>query len=1061
MTVKEWLGEDNQIGVDIWEKKYRYNNENFDEWLDRISNGDNALRQLILEKKFLFGGRILAYRGLDKKGKKITLNNCYVLPSPEDNIESIFNTARDAAKTFSYGGGVGVDISKLAPRGSRINNAAKETTGAVSFMDLYSLTTSLIGQAGRRGALMLSINCNHPDIEEFIDVKSDLNKITSANISIKITDDFMRAVTNNEEYKLSFTRSETGEAIEKTVNAKELFKKIAQMNWDYAEPGVLFWDRINNWNLMSDDENFNYVSTNPCFTGDMRILTDEGYKNFSSIVDTSVNLINIYGNISVGKIWCSGEKETVKITLADKRTITCTPNHKFMTINGDIREARDLSKSKLMPFTNNNLNLNTNYIKLGFIQGDGNLTRLKSNEHKGVEVNLGEKDCDIRKLFADEKFTIPSDKTIYLQNYKDILTNLQFSSEPLPNRTFPTTYDKWNIIEKASFLQGCYSANGSVIKTSRVAYKTTSQKFAKQLSQTLREDFGIESYITTNKSHSVKFSNGEYICKESYDINIGKYNDIQEFYFRIGFYQEYKKEHLINLLKLRSPKVTSVRPNGIEKVYDFSEPITHWGIVEGVCAHNCGELPLMGGGACLLGSINLSSFVVNRKFDYEQFKNAVFTTTIALNDVLDEAIDLNPLDIQRENARQWRPIGLGIMGLADCLIKLGLKYGSQSAINFCNDLSATMLNSAIECSVYEAKHKGAFPLINLEAMINSKFFVENVNDNIKELMKIYGIRNSQLLACAPTGSISTMLGISGSLEPIFANYYMRRTQSLHGKDVEYKVYTPIVKEYMDENNIINDSDLPDYFITSQEIPYRERIDMQSIWQKNIDNSISSTVNLPNSASLDDVIDLYLYAWEKKLKGITIYRTGCKREGILTFDKQSSEHQTFDSISPINKDELGETYGVNVKRKVACGNLYLNVCRDKDGNLVEMFVNTGKGGICQSNINAISRLISMSLRSGVKVNEIVDQLKSIICPACTKSSSKGDKLSGLSCPDVIARFLLKEYNREEIVIKNPHASCIEECSIEVQNFNSCPDCGANLIYEGGCITCKECGWSKCQ
>ncbi len=459
--------------------------------------------------------------------------------------------------------------------------------------------------------------------------------------------------------------------------------------------------------------------------------------------------------------------------------------------------------------------------------------------------------------------------------------------------------------------------------------------------------------------------------------------------------------------------------------------------------------------------INLSSFVVNRKFDYEQFKNAVFTTTIALNDVLDEAIDLNPLDIQRENARQWRPIGLGIMGLADCLIKLGLKYGSQSAINFCNDLSATMLNSAIECSVYEAKHKGAFPLINLEAMINSKFFVENVNDNIKELMKIYGIRNSQLLACAPTGSISTMLGISGSLEPIFANYYMRRTQSLHGKDVEYKVYTPIVKEYMDENNIINDSDLPDYFITSQEIPYRERIDMQSIWQKNIDNSISSTVNLPNSASLDDVIDLYLYAWEKKLKGITIYRTGCKREGILTFDKQSSEHQTFDSISPINKDELGETYGVNVKRKVACGNLYLNVCRDKDGNLVEMFVNTGKGGICQSNINAISRLISMSLRSGVKVNEIVDQLKSIICPACTKSSSKGDKLSGLSCPDVIARFLLKEYNREEIVIKNPHASCIEECSIEVQNFNSCPDCGANLIYEGGCITCKECGWSKCQ
>lgn len=184
MTEKDWLGNDNKLGIDIWEKKYQYNNETFDMWLDRVSSGDKELRQLIVEKKFLFGGRILSNRGLNKDGLKISYSNCYVLTPPEDNIESIFECASKLARTFSYGGGCGIDISKLAPRGAKVNNTAKETSGAVSFMDLYSMVTGLIGQNGRRGALMLSIDCSHPDIEEFIEIKSDLDKITKANISI-------------------------------------------------------------------------------------------------------------------------------------------------------------------------------------------------------------------------------------------------------------------------------------------------------------------------------------------------------------------------------------------------------------------------------------------------------------------------------------------------------------------------------------------------------------------------------------------------------------------------------------------------------------------------------------------------------------------------------------------------------------------------------------------------------------------------------------------------------------------------------------------------------------
>lgn len=150
MTVEEWLGKDNKLAHDIWKLKYQVDNETFDEWLDRISNKNEALKKLIIEKKFLFGGRILANRGLHKKGVKVTYSNCYVIEPPEDSIEDIFDCAKKLARTYSYGGGCGVDLSKLSPRGAKVNNTAKQTSGSVSFMDLYSLVTGLIGQNGRR-----------------------------------------------------------------------------------------------------------------------------------------------------------------------------------------------------------------------------------------------------------------------------------------------------------------------------------------------------------------------------------------------------------------------------------------------------------------------------------------------------------------------------------------------------------------------------------------------------------------------------------------------------------------------------------------------------------------------------------------------------------------------------------------------------------------------------------------------------------------------------------------------------------------------------------------------
>ena len=263
MLVENWLGSNNQLGIDIWKNKYQQNNETFGEWIERVSGGNEAVAQLILDKKFLFGGRILSNRGLDKLDKMVTLSNCYVISPPEDNIESIYEVASKLARTYSYGGGCGIDISKLAPRGARVNNSAKETSGAVSFMDTYSQVTEQIGQNGRRGALMISLDCHHPDLEEFLDIKTDLNRVTKANISVRITNDFMQAVIDDTDFELSFTRHATGEKISKIVKAREMFMKLAKNNWDFAEPGCLFWDRIENYNLLSEDPNFHYAGTNP------------------------------------------------------------------------------------------------------------------------------------------------------------------------------------------------------------------------------------------------------------------------------------------------------------------------------------------------------------------------------------------------------------------------------------------------------------------------------------------------------------------------------------------------------------------------------------------------------------------------------------------------------------------------------------------------------------------------------------------------------------------------------------------------------------------------------
>ena len=237
MELKDWGL--SQLGMDIWAKKYQNNGESFEEWLDRVSGGDKDVKQLIIDKKFLFGGRILASRGITDR--KVTYSNCYVLPQVPDSIEGIYETCRDLAKTFSRGGGCGIDISKLRPNGAPVNNAAKTTTGPVSFMSTFSQVSETIAQNGRRGALMISMDCNHPDIEEFINAKNNVYELNGCNISVQCDGNF--------------------------IKNSPLMHELARNNWNTGEPGILYWDNINKNNLLSEyikSGEFEYAGVNPC-----------------------------------------------------------------------------------------------------------------------------------------------------------------------------------------------------------------------------------------------------------------------------------------------------------------------------------------------------------------------------------------------------------------------------------------------------------------------------------------------------------------------------------------------------------------------------------------------------------------------------------------------------------------------------------------------------------------------------------------------------------------------------------------------------------------------------
>jgi ribonucleoside-diphosphate reductase alpha chain len=716
MELQDWKL--SELGEDIWKKKYQRNGESFEDWLERVSGGDTQVAQLIVDKKFLFGGRILSNRGITDRG--VTYSNCYVIEPPHDSIEGIYEAAMKLARTFSYGGGCGVDISTLRPKGAEVHNAALTTSGAVSFMDVLEQTARVIGQNGRRGALMISMDSSHPDIHDFIDAKLD-NKLEKCNISVRMSDDDME-------------------------NKPDILDHIALNNYDWAEPGILYWDTIKRYNLLDEFAYFEYAGVNPC------------------------------------------------------------------------------------------------------------------------------------------------------------------AEEPLP-----------------------------------------------------------------------------------------------------------------------------------------------------------------AGGSCLLGALNLSEFVENpftdkAAFNIPEFKSAVRIAIRALNDVLDEGLELHPLEEQRNSVRDWRQIGLGIMGFADMLLKMRCQYDSSRALDIIEIIGKTLVNTGLEESALLAMDTESFPECDLRLILASTFItvLRNSNvieDNTIDLIKRYGLRNSQLFTIAPTGSISTMLGVSGGVEPIFATHYTRKTQSLHGEDIYYNVYTPIIQKMID-TGVISEENVST-IATAQNIDPFDRVTIQAQWQRFIDASISSTVNVTNDTTVETIRDLYQAAWEEGCKGLTIYRAGCKKEGVLVVDKPK-EQTTENTIHiPITDTSIDNCVAYGTQLTTGCGSLWMSVYfHKKTGQLCHIFLDKGSQGGCNSFMIGLSRMISYAGKLGGTVEGICDQLNSV--PACpsysVRTALKKDTSAGKCCPSAIGRALMELKQR---YIEDHIEMSTGELKREEMTVNNCPECGAKLNFTGGCNSCPECGYTKCD
>lgn len=528
----------------------------------------------------------------------------------------------------------------------------------------------------------------------------------------------------------------------------------------------------------------------------------------------------------------------------------------------------------------------------------------------------------------------------------------------------------------------------------------------------------------------------------------------------------------------------------IKSARDWAEPgLIFWDTVkkyspseyngmEVITTNPCSEQPLQPYGACDLGSLNLAAFVLdaftdNARVDWASLEKAVRYAMRFLDNVLDYNADKHGLKEQAEAVGKSRRTGLGVTGLADMLAKLKIKYDSEDALQFVDKLFAAIENSAYDESTEIAKEKGSFPLFDKEKHLSMPF-VKTLNETLRQKIASNGLRNVALLTIPPVGSGSVLAGTSSGIEPIFAFSYTRRSESL-SKEF-FKVYHPLVLEYIQVAGLKDDTKLPDFFVASHMIKPEFRVKLQGTIQKHVDSAISSTVNLSENTTVEQVGDIYMMAWKAGCKGITVYREG-SREGILISDE--AEKKKADAKAAARAEEMWKRpqamIGKTVHLQMQQASIYITVNCEENGTPREVFITMGHTGSQEkSYTEAIGRLISKYLQLNGDIRSVIESLKGIKANDSI-SWDRGMKL--YSVPDAISKALeiamgitsLKAFPlSEQSSLNEGQTSDGKQLGVHETESHAeikpetCPECmEPMLVYESGCYTCKNCGYTKCS
>ncbi len=1012
------------------------------------------------------------------------LSACFVIPVRDSMTtpkgEGIMDAVRAQALIFQHGGGTGFDFSELRPEGDVVTSSGGRSSGPLSFMKLFDVNTDVIKQGGkRRGANMGVMHVWHPDIRKFIKAKTgslkDVN-LQNFNISVGVYDWFMKAVEDGENVPLINPRktdlsgvrdsryyavvrarhrineewvqeiiidelekeggsigldrslivtwdealaiAEVNGAITEWIDARELFEEITKGAWDSGDPGLLFIDEINRrhpvWYLGK------IHATNPCVSGDTRILTPEGWKRAQEVFEEArsngivrgvavdeellgdggepyayrTKVLTITDKAIVYKtahgdtleldvpeeveawVWHVGRKPALKVVTKEGFEITVTRDHRFLTPDGwkkaeELKPGDTIIIARIHPsFINvikGEVELDEDIaFALGWLVGNGTLNEqyvawyfsskdriAEERVRAGVE-KLGGNPLSHTYQLSESEYKIQyNNSTRVYKNIIKLIGNIDKSRE----RVLPEIV--WRLTPRAlaAFLRGLFTANGYVDQDQAVRLTSSSLKLLKEI-QILLTTFGIYSviyerlyerefgYIT--KSGEKRLHND----KSYYELVIKDYSR-KLFKELIGFEDLRKIEKLL-FKKIKKDNIWAtierIEDAGIVDFYDFTVPVHHKYVANGLVNHNCGEEPLLDWENCNLGSINLEKYVIETPqgpiIDWEGLARDVRVAVRFLDNVIDA--NRHPLPQITEANLRTRKVGLGVMGWARMLIKLRIPYDSPDAVYLAWHLAEWIAWNAYSEGVELAREKGPFPAWNprlyrwlfetlpfskpedalkiagikeepserVKRLIDSRPLTDW--DEIKKRSKLYGLRNAAYLSIAPTGSISIIAGTSSSIEPLFALAFIRNVSVGTFLEVDPLFIEELRRLEIDEPEVLEEIAETGSIVEKKWIPrwmrrlYRTAHDIdpewhllhQAVWQAWIDAAVSKTVNLRHDEPPETVWRVYMLAWKLGAKGVTIYRDRSKSEQVIYFGvKKEKEKKEEGSVIRTEKEEI--------------------------------------------------------------------------------------------------------------------------------------------------------------